>query len=551
MSRNRSCILVFLMTLLGMSSFAQEWEGQGEIEDAQIVVEKDKKIELPQANRKFEKISKEEVKREPEPQQYNSLTPSLIQLNTVSPRLRVLKVAGEKPEVQIGNYIKAGFGNYVTPYLDAYVASTNENDNNYAVNVYHLSSANGPVKFSGMSDSRIALKGEYFANKNMSVYGGLDYNREGFRYYGLSEDSSIENEDDIRQVYNYVSPKIGIEGNANKLGYKVDGRFDYLTGMLNDVSDINYGYTFDGDYELADKSSILLDHRLLVENFNSSVNRTYMKIKPMYKFLHNGIYITLGLNTVYQNEALNKDKEFHVYPEVFMNYPLIVNEVNVFGGITGDLERNTFRSWQQEAQFVMPDSLFQMFNTNKLISFYGGIKGNIAQKLGYKGQISYSNYRNLYLFINNPVNQNFLTATTEIGVTNLLSLKLEGMYNVSKRLVSGINIEYNRYGLSDLDAAYSRPGLILGIHAQYNVKNKVTFTGQLNYIQGLTAIDFTEQKMVSLNDIVDLNFEIDYKLSDKFSTFVMLNNIVGTKYQYFLNYPTKSLNAIVGVTYSF
>ena len=89
-------ILPFIFSIcLGLNTYAQEdWEDQGEIENAQIVVEKNKKIELPKANRKFEKIDKLEDKEINTSQKFDDLKPSILGLiNTLSQTENSAKLA--------------------------------------------------------------------------------------------------------------------------------------------------------------------------------------------------------------------------------------------------------------------------------------------------------------------------------------------------------------------------------------------------------------------------------------------------------------------------
>jgi len=51
--------------------------------------------------------------------------------------------------------------------------------------------------------------------------------------------------------------------------------------------------------------------------------------------------------------------------------------------------------------------------------------------------------------------------------------------------------------------------------------------------------------------IVDLNLKADYRFTNNFTIFAMANNLLGKKYERFVNYPGKSINLIGGVTYSF
>jgi hypothetical protein len=60
-----------------------------------------------------------------------------------------------------------------------------------------------------------------------------------------------------------------------------------------------------------------------------------------------------------------------------------------------------------------------------------------------------------------------------------------------------------------------------------------------------------EQVLRQTDKIVDLNLKVDYRFSDKFSTFVMGNNLLGRNYQRFVNYQNKGLQAIAGLSYTF
>ena len=547
--------LIYILLIFGsLNLFAQEeWEEGAEIEDAQIVVEKNKKIELPTANRKFEKIKKVENTKVSTEQNFDDLTPSKIDLDQINPRLKVLKIKSEKPKELYGNYIEAGFGNYVTPMLNTYFNSTRNKDYAYGAHVNHISSQNGPVEYSGMSNSEIGVNGTYFL-KNATLQGGLKYNNDVFRYYGFNPDSVLVNDEkSITQNLNTISGNGLVLGNANNLSYSTNILFESIGGR-NNLSDLNYGIKTNFGYELADKSSINASADLIMENAKNdvySVNRTYFAFNPNYKFLHDGINVTAGLNTAYDDDAISGGGKFHIYPHIFLNYPLFVNEVNVFGGVTGGLERNSFSSLMKENQWFLMSGNDRVFNNNKKVDFFGGLKGNFQQKLGYKAQLSFKNYENLHFFINNPLDSTQFTIVSDSGNTSVFSFMGELSYEISEKLITTATLQFNSYDLSTLSTPFHRPGLIFGLNGIYTIQNKVRLNAQANYISGLKGFSVKNNKVVDLKDIIDLNIGLDYKLSDNFSTFVQLNNISSANYSYYLNYPTKRFNALLGITYSF
>ena len=95
------------------------------------------------------------------------------------------------------------------------------------------------------------------------------------------------------------------------------------------------------------------------------------------------------------------------------------------------------------------------------------------------------------------------------------------------------------------------------VFGSHNIYDKILFNAELYYIGssfGKTYQIGREElgsRIVESDKIIDLNLKVDYRISEKFSTFVMLNNVLGKKYERFVNYPTKGFQAIGGITYTF
>jgi len=184
--------ILFIFLLLGIAgstSFAQDenWEkiDEGEIEDASFVVEKNLEIELPQQNREYEKIPP--LPSNPTSQinqsyNYLSIIPALSNLNIPN---RALKLKSQPLEKFYGGNVTAGFGNYLTPYLDASLFNKRENKYALGVNLNHISSRNGPVdkENSGSSETGAAIDTRYYGEK-LTVGAKLNYDRRMVHYYG-------------------------------------------------------------------------------------------------------------------------------------------------------------------------------------------------------------------------------------------------------------------------------------------------------------------------------------------------------------------------------
>ena len=67
-------------------------------------------------------------------------------------------------------------------------------------------------------------------------------------------------------------------------------------------------------------------------------------------------------------------------------------------------------------------------------------------------------------------------------------------------------------------------------------------------IQGLNLASGTTRE---LDPITDLHFQADYLFSNRFSAFVEVRNIFAQNYERFMNYPSRGIMFLGGITYSF
>src|SRR5258707_4798520 len=131
--------------LFPASLFAQQdWEKDGGIPSAEIQILKDRQITLPLADRNFDKIP---------PRPMEPVAPEIVyQFKNLrfttpdfNPAIRPLKLKQEDISKVYGNSLIAGYGNYASPYLEAYFNSKRNKNQFYGAHFYHHSFVNGPV----------------------------------------------------------------------------------------------------------------------------------------------------------------------------------------------------------------------------------------------------------------------------------------------------------------------------------------------------------------------------------------------------------------------
>lgn len=549
--------LVIMFSLIGIVPlFAQEEEfikDEGEVVEGEFLISKNLEITLPAAQRMFQKVQPDEINaKQTEPLQYTfkDYTPQLHDIRT---RLRVLKLKEERLESKPGSYLKLGFGNYLTPYLEAALNSGVNKNGYYGIKLNHLSSMYGPVDKdnSGDSHSGIKLFGKYIGRK-ASIAGDLGYKRDGYHFYGY--DTGIEvNKDSIEQKFNDINLGIEIRNSdaESSLQYAIYGR-GYNISDSYDASELGFKTGFQSKFKINENMYAKLDLDYLFASYKNpeQINRTLVRVYPAFVYDNNGLMLDVGLKVVNQNDTLNNKDNTQIFPAINVAYDLNDN-ITAYGVLEGDVEEVTFKSIVNENPYV--NSNLPIFHTNKNLDIKIGVKGSLVQYLGFDVGIRSAIFKNMYFYVNDPIEFNKFDLLYDKGNTSLFQGIISLTYFKSNTLGTSLSTRFNAYKTDELDEAWHRPKFELDYSLWYNFYDKVKLTADVFVISGIEAVDFRDVMPVSssLDAAIDLNVKVDYILSDKYSVFVSVNNLMNNNYQLYNRYPTRGLLAIVGLSISF
>ena len=210
------------------ASFAQDGSGSGI--STSFVQEVELEIQLDSAERVYEGATYPVPRKvEVEKQTYQAQDFSL-KLSPLDQKIRVFTVKSEDLTPLEKHYVRAGFGNYVTPYLDIFTGSGRNENFIYSANFKHLSSKNGPVNknASGNSQNLFDFTGKYNLNDASSITGNVNYERLGFNYYGVNlipEDSAFDDYS-TKQALKFLTANIGYQNQmTDEFSLGIDGGF--------------------------------------------------------------------------------------------------------------------------------------------------------------------------------------------------------------------------------------------------------------------------------------------------------------------------------------
>lgn len=551
-SRSGRTILTFI--LLSCASFharAQDWEDNtAELDDARVIIEKDRKIELPAASRSFEKVPPLPNQEQGQALQYDFQDIN-YSLKPLDPKMRVLTIQDEKLSKFYGNYVKAGFGNYLTPYLEGFF--NNKRNDRYAIgaHVKHLSSRNGPVdkENSGSSENLVGLYGKLFT-KPLTFTGDLRYKRDKAHYYGYHPDMEVDRKD-IEHIYNSFYVNAGLISNSSNedLFFKLNTSLNYLADNY-DAKESQVGFNLEGRYTLSELLEVKLESDLYITKLEDagSVNRNLFRITPTFTTVFEPLEITAGVNVVYENDSIVNANKVHFYPKAQATFH-ITNDLKVYGGIDGDIDRASLQGFADQNLFLNQN--VSVFNSNKTIAFYGALEGKAFKLLSFKGGFSIANYKNMYYFVNSATDSTKFDLIYDTGNTSLLNLFAELGLSKSELFNLVLRTDYYGYGTDELDEPWHKPEFGLSIIGSYNIYDKILLSAQFAALGGIEGYNARSETSKALGTIVDLGLKGEYLFSDRASAFISFNNILGNDNERFLNYPSRKLLFMAGVTYSF
>ena len=542
--------LLFLIPTLGLSQ--EQWESEGEIENVEIEIIKERQIVLPRANRNFEKVPPRPV--EPiNPEITYEFTNLKFNTSDYNPQIRPLRLKQEDISKIYGNYVSAGIGNYSSPYLEAWVNSKRDKNKFYGAHFYHHSFGKGPIydESSGSTNSYVSIFGKSYS-KALVTSGNINYENRGGYFYGYKPLNTAD-QGAQRQSYNISSFGVGIENvKPADFNFGLNAGFSYLDDYY-EAKESEVALNFKSEYSTSEKSKIdfASDYFLLARKdaLRDAAPRHLLKIKPAYKFeAVDKLWLTIGLNTAVENDTLGQSNSFHVYPNLKADYQL-GESVDAYAGVTGDMDKVSLHALSSENLWV--DKNLDIFHTNRSIDFFGGLKGKLGRKAGFGVGLSYANLKGLYFYQNSSVNRAKFDVIYDNGNTQRTNFFAELNFVHAEVVKMNLRGDYFNYSTDQLPEAYHRPTYRVAYNSTYNIYKKLLLNVDFIAQGGIKAYDIETLKVVELKPALDLNLKVDYFVSKQFSVFLKFNNLLSNQYQVYLNYPVRGFQAMGGISWSF
>ena len=449
----------------------------------------------------------------------------------------------------IRNYIKLGYGNYSTPYVNA--GFSFGDGKKMLVNLYaNYISSKGKIANQDYTQLQIKANAIFFTPKN-EVYVGAQLSQNNNYLYGYNHSLYTFKKDSVRQqfqdlvltggVRNTTSGEYGISYNPNitVINFTNKNKVNESTVIANAPITKTFGDAFMLKIDAkADITSYTTKN--LASNIKFSNN--VFQIAPSIAISSPRFSINAGIVPTWNNGV------FVWLPNVFAEAQVKEKTFLIQAGWIGRYTKNTYRNLTALNPFLTTIP-FQK-NTNE-IEYYGGIKATVGKHFSFNLKGGIVSFNDMPLFINDTATDN--KAFNISNEKSVQSLRIHGdlsFINQDKfTLTAGLT--FNGYTLLQSNAkAWNTVPMEITSSLRWWAFKQVLLKADLYAFSGGNYLT-KGNKAQSFSGGTDISVGAEFKVNNRFSAWIDINNIANQKYQRWHAYEVYGLNLLGGIRVSF
>ena len=496
-------------------------------------------------------------------------SPKLFATNFSLEKLTAAKFVDRKSPKYAQNYIKAGFGMYMTPYADLFVNNKMSRESQVGVHIRHLST-NGDIEdlaYSGHSLSSVEVWTKHIRRKQTTKLA-VNYKRNQIHYYGFNpEDYPLDlaetNNDfkeEINQVYSHAGIDIDVLGNfdTRKRDWAANISYNYFWDHYNSqehLVDLKAHYDYSVDWVntkdqyigLAFSTQTYHTFQNYSGNFpsaDSSISYFHglYDISPYYHLGFESVSLQIGAKL---SMGLDTNTRVSVAPMVKLDVGLLGNQLKLYAHADGGFYNNSLSSLSADNYFISPVVPLKYTETKYRIK--AGLKGHYLSFLDYHAYVETASFSDMAMFVTDTTSRFHNSFTVIYDGGQKLGAGLELLFKTERWNVS-LSGQYQSFTMDTATRAWQKPEILYELGVSYYVLENLKVTALLIGQSEMYAL-YDGEKLV--DPWMDLSFMIDYHLTKNLGFFLNATNIFSNQYQIWYGYPVQSFGIMGGVHFSF
>lgn len=527
------------------------------------------------------------------------IMPQRLDVSFEPTQIKAMKAFQDPQKRLYNNFIKAGFGYPITPLVELSLHNGVNKKYSFGLNAHHYSEWAKPIgktmkqyAYAPMSDTKTDIYFNRFFKKQ-TLYASIGYNHEAFRYYGFNlndlSDSlrdyytGDEYKDTLKHNFHHLRAEVGIRSNytmdENKMKQDVKLNYDGIFANFHDMENhigLKSFFAYDAKWMKISGSQLYrlnLNFDYYRNSWNhgdslASASNSFVISPELFAHWTFGDYqVKIGVGMAFSKaglaDILDDEKaqkmKFTIYPLAELQLGVIPNIMNIYAGISGNAQYNSYQSLLYENPFVKPHLEDLRFTRNWVV-VQGGIKGNLVKKLNYNLFARYSFSEDMMFFVTDtttPLKNQYDVVYTDGGCLNV---GLNVNWEVLNNLTLHFDADYWYYHMDDAykskyGKALYKPALEFSFNGDYVFRDMLVFN--FNFNMGFMAYQWSLDKETNLYEatmmkpILDFGLGVEWLITKRFTAFLDIDNVACQHYARYYDYKNMGINAIVGVTYCF
>lgn len=443
------------------------------------------------------------------------------------------------------NYVKAGFGNFTTPYFEGALGFGDPGKGLVKVYGDYISSR-GKIKNQDFSEIHASADGSLFTGKH-ELYGSFGIESREYYQYGYDHALIDYPKADIRRSYRDMSLTTGFRNkDINSTGINYDPHIElHAFTRENVVDESTLMVNLPAEKTIGDhvKVKVALAANINGYKVNSAslkVDNSLLQIAPALEYNSELFNIHAGITPSWNNG------ESAVLPNLFAEVKLQENIFTIQGGWIGRYIANSFRTLSKQNPY-MADPVF--LNNTKEMQYFGGIKASIGGHFNFNAKAAFIQYTDMPLFANDLANEKQFLLLNESRLNNFQIHGDMNYINQDKFSVTA-GLDLNTYGgLKDNTNAWGLYPLKVNGSIRWNAFKQLLVKGDLIAFSGAKARSISGTH--NMKGGTDLSIGAEFKINNMFSAWVDFDNIMNSKYEWWNNYPVYGVQVIGGIIVRF
>jgi hypothetical protein len=443
------------------------------------------------------------------------------------------------------NYIKLGYGNLATPFLQAGVTIP-AGKTNLNLLADHVSSK-GKLEYQDYGETHI--KGYMFTplSDKIQLQASLGLSDENYYQYGYDHVKYNFSKDDLKRRFTTISGEIGIRNPVpTEYGISYNPRLNI--DMFSDNTD---------NHESSARLRIPIEKYIgksfgLKLGIDADVTRYSPKVGEVID--NNLFQVPVALTIRTPNLKVNggvipswDNGVFKLLPNILVDFPIAGEKWIIQGGWLSYFNKGSYQRFASINPYL---SAPKDLRNNRMIERFVGFKGTVLEHYSYNAKIGYAEFRNVPLFVNDTASGKSFGIIFEEA---LEAIQLQGEIGVVEAERFSLSARFNYYKFNSQRTEARAWGLIpleFTTNLRWNLMKDFWLTSDLFMWDGALHKNKDGSSGRSPS-AVDLNAGLEFKVTKNIFLWSQFNNLFNSKYQRWNQYDNYGFNMLIGGIYRF